>query len=54
MIRRLFASLNYRYCMASAYLAAHRGDALAVADFEARAHEWEARLVHLDINRRFA
>ena len=51
---RLWYSLNARYCRASAYLASHRGDAVAVADFETRAHEWEARLVHLDINRRFA
>lgn len=54
MLNRLWASLNYRYCMASAYLAAHRGDAVAVADFEARANDWESRLLHLDIERRFA
>jgi hypothetical protein len=38
---KLFISMNYRYCMASAYLASQRGDGVATADFLTRASEWE-------------
>jgi hypothetical protein len=40
-LRRLWISLNFRYCMSSAYLAQQRGEMLEAADFLTRASEWE-------------
>ena len=46
-IRRFWISMNYRYRKAEAYLAAQRGDGVAVADFESRASEWEREYMML-------
>lgn len=38
---RHFCSLNYRFCMADAYLASHRGESAISASWQASASEWE-------------
>lgn len=54
MIRRFWASLNYRYCMSAAYLAEHRGDKFEAADWACRAMHWQGEIEHIDIERRFS
>jgi len=53
-MKRFWYAQNHAYCMASAYLSSQRGDAIAVADWEARAGEWQRKLDQLDIQRRYA
>jgi hypothetical protein len=38
---KLWCSMQYRYCMSSAYLASQRGDGVAAADFLCRASDWQ-------------
>jgi len=39
---KVWCSLNYRYCMSSAYLLSKQGNGLiASADFMSRASEWQ-------------
>ena len=38
---RTFASLNYRYCMAKAYLLAQQGDMPGVACWQGKALDWQ-------------
>jgi hypothetical protein len=53
-LRRLWMSLNYRYCMASAYLAQQRGEMVEVGDWLTRADEWDRAIFRDYIQRRFA
>ena len=39
-LKRVWASLNYRYCMTERYLAAHRGEMLVAVQWERSAWEW--------------
>ena len=51
VIGRFFLRQNYAFCMANAYLASHRGDGVAVADWQLRANEWQRQLDIMSINR---
>jgi hypothetical protein len=41
MFRRIYFSIQYRYCMVNAYLASWRGDGIAVANYKEEARWWK-------------
>lgn len=40
MLKRLWSSLNYRYCMSQRYLASCRGETLIAVAWERQAWDW--------------
>jgi len=39
-LRKIFCSLNYRFCKVEAYLAENRGELIMAADYASRAMDW--------------